>query len=63
MTKKHEYIILSKDHVVEAITRYLRDTPFRVDFETLDVEFFDDNAEFDDGVSNLVAEVRLSNER
>lgn len=60
MKPKHEFIILSKDHVIEAITRYLRDTPFKAEFDTVDIEFFDDNAEFDDGVSNLVAEVRIN---
>jgi hypothetical protein len=35
------YQILSEDHVVEALTRYLREPPFKLDFDELEINFID----------------------
>lgn len=32
------YQILSEDHVVEALTRYLREPPFKLDFDKLQID-------------------------
>jgi hypothetical protein len=39
------YQILSEDHVVEALTRYLREPPFKLDFDVLEISVveFDEN--------------------
>lgn len=30
-------VILNEDHIVEAISRYLRDTPFKLEFDYLEI--------------------------
>lgn len=40
MKKANVYQILSEDHVVEALTKYLREPPFKLDFDELEIVHF-----------------------
>jgi hypothetical protein len=55
------YQILSEDHVVEALTRYLREPPFKLDFDKLQID--DINLDFEgDYKFNLTLTVGSGNE-
>jgi hypothetical protein len=43
MTKANVFQILTEDHIVEALTKYLRDTPYKLEFDKLIISGVEDD--------------------
>lgn len=45
MTKANVFQILTEDHIVEALTKYLRDAPYKLEFDELIISGVEDDDE------------------